>query len=107
VLANTRPSQSVQLQIGAPPELAVVRSRLESIDPARFSNIAQLVGLRDAGPAIRIALVPEGSDLARNVPQWIVGFTVKDSVTLFPARSPLVHLAGPRVSGLSWPTPFC
>jgi hypothetical protein len=86
--ADARPSQSLQLWIEAPPELAAVRKRLESIDPRRFTDIAQLVGLTDVGPAISIALVPESSDLARSVSPWIVGFTVRDSVVLFPARSP-------------------
>jgi hypothetical protein len=86
--SDARPSQSLQLRIEAPPELAAVRKRLESIDPQRFTDIAQLVGLTDVGPAIRVALVPESSDLARGVSPWIAGFTVEESVILFPARSP-------------------
>lgn len=78
----------LQLRIESPPELTAVRMRLESIDPQRFTDIVQLVGLSDAGPAVHVALVPESSDLARNVSQWISGFTVRDSIVLFPARSP-------------------
>jgi hypothetical protein len=61
---------------------------LESIDPRRFTDIAKLVGLTDAGPAIRVVLVAESSDLARSVSSWIAGFTIGESVVLFPARSP-------------------
>jgi hypothetical protein len=86
--ADARPSQSLQFRIEAPPELAAVRKRLESIDPQRFTDIAQLVGLTDIGPAIRVVLASESSDLGRRVSPWIAGFTVRDSVVLFPARSP-------------------
>jgi hypothetical protein len=85
---GARPSQSLQLRIEAPPELAAVRKRLESINPQRFDDIAQLVGLTDVGPAIRVVLAPESSDPARSVSPWIAGFTVGESVVLFPARSP-------------------
>jgi hypothetical protein len=88
IQVKSRPSQSLQLRIEAPPELAAARQRLESIDLRRFSDIEQLVGLTDVGAAIGVVLVPEKSDLARNVSPWIAGFTVKDSVVLFPARSP-------------------
>ena len=88
VQTDARPSQSLELRIEAPPELAAVRKRLESIDPQRFDDIAQLVGLTDVGPAIRVVLAPESSDLARGVSAWIAGFTVGESVVLFPARSP-------------------
>jgi len=79
---------TLQLRIEAPSELSAVRQRLESIDPQRFDDIAHLVGLTDAGPAIRVMLAPESSDLARSVSPWIAGFTVGESVVLFPARSP-------------------
>src|SRR4029079_16693366 len=79
---------TLQLRIEAPSELSAVRQRLESIDPQRFDDIAHLVGLTDAGAAIRVVLAPESSDLARSVSPWIAGFTVGDSVVLFPARSP-------------------
>jgi hypothetical protein len=88
VQADARPLPSLQLRIEAPPELDAVRKRLESIDPQRFADIAQLVGWTDAGPAIHVELVPESSDLARSVSPWIAGFTVEESVVLFPARSP-------------------
>src|SRR5689334_10342986 len=78
------------LNIEAPPELAAVRQRLESIDPARFADIAELVGIGNPGPAIQVFLAPENSDRARNVAPWVSGYAVGESaqVVLFPARSP-------------------
>jgi hypothetical protein len=51
----------------------------------------QLVGLQDAGPAIRVVLAPETSDLARQTPDWIAGFAVgaSDLIVIFPQRSPV------------------
>ena len=88
VQADAHLSQSLQLRIEAPPELAAVRKRLESIDPQRFTDIAQLVGLTDGGPAIRVILVPEVSDLARSVSPWIAGFTVRSRWSSFPPGPP-------------------
>jgi hypothetical protein len=81
---------SLQLQIEAPPELAVVRMRLEAIPSSSFAEIAQFLGISDSGPAIRVVLSPEASELARRVPPWISGFAAGESstVVLFPARSP-------------------
>jgi hypothetical protein len=84
-----RPLEKLQLRIEAPRELAAVRARLESIDPRRFSDIGTLVGVTDVGPAILIELVPESFTLARTTPPWVAGFTVRDSVVIFPTRSPI------------------
>jgi hypothetical protein len=79
-----------QLRIEAPPELTAVRTRLESINPQRLADIAQLLGtIPDASPPIRVVLATENSDLARGVPPWISGFAEGESdlVVIFPARS--------------------
>jgi hypothetical protein len=84
-------SQAVpHLQIEAPPELATIRQRLESIPPERFADIASLFGIRDSGLPVQVQLVRENSELARSVAPWIAGFAVGDSnlVVIFPARSP-------------------
>ena len=82
--------QLPQLRMEAPPALETIRTRLESADFQRFSDIAQLVGATDIGPVIRVVLAEEGSDLARGVSPWIAGFAVsdRDLVVLFPFRSP-------------------
>jgi peptidase MA superfamily protein len=79
-----------ELQIEAPPALAVIRKRLESIPPQRFADIASLLGIRESGPPIQVQLLSENSELARRVAPWIAGFAVGDSnlVVIFPARSP-------------------
>ena len=79
-----------QLRISAPPELASVQQRLESIDMKRFADIADLVGLKDPGPSIDVVLAPESSDLARQMSPWIAGYAESHSstVVLFPARTP-------------------
>jgi hypothetical protein len=78
------------LRIEAPPELAAVRTRLESFDPKRLTDIEQLVGLTDPGPTIPVVLATESSDWARQVSPWVAGFALDaaDLVVLFPARSP-------------------
>ena len=77
------------LQIDAPPELAAVRTRLQSIDPQRFADLTRFIGGEDARP-VRVTLAPEQSELARGVSRWIAGYAVgaSDLVVLFPARSP-------------------
>jgi hypothetical protein len=78
------------LQIEAPPQLVSVRMRLEGMAPDELADIAQFLGIKDAGAAIHVVLAPENSDMARRVVAWIAGFAVGESslVVLFPARSP-------------------
>lgn len=84
------PAKPPQLRIEAPPELEYLRTRFESSNPDRFAGVLELVGLNAPGPAIRVVLVPEGSDMARDVAPWIAGFfrSGTDAVVMFPARTP-------------------
>jgi hypothetical protein len=82
-----------QLRISAPPELAPVQKKLESIDPRRFTDIAKTVGLTVPGPPIQVVLAPETSDVAHKMDSWIAGFASNgdgqdEMVVLFPARTP-------------------
>jgi hypothetical protein len=88
-----------QLRISAPPELAPVQKKLESIDPKRFADIAKTVGLTVPGPPIQVVLAPESSDVAHKMDSWIAGFASSgegpedpegkhEIVVLFPARTP-------------------
>ena len=63
--------------------------RLRRLDRDQLSAIVQLVGLEDPGPAIRVVLAPEESELARSTPSWIAGFAdgAAGTVVLFPSRS--------------------
>ncbi len=79
-----------QLLIEAPPELASVRARFESTDRNQLAGIAELVGLVEPGPAIRVVLAPESSDLAKQFAPWIAGFArgAAGEIVIFPSRSP-------------------
>jgi hypothetical protein len=82
-----------QLRISAPPELVPVQKKLEGIEPERFQDIAQTVGLTDPGPPIQVVLAPETSEFARKMDPWIAGFAStgegpNEMVVLFPARTP-------------------
>jgi hypothetical protein len=88
-----------QLRISAPPELATVQKKLEAIDPKRFRDIAETVGLTVQGPPIQVVLAPETSDVARKMDPWIAGFASNgegpedpegkhEIVVLFPERTP-------------------
>jgi hypothetical protein len=87
-LAGAGSVEAPQVQIEAPPQLASVRARLDSGGPQRFADVARLVGVSQAGPAIHVSLIPESLRLARITPPWIEGFTEQDVVVLFPARTP-------------------
>lgn len=84
-----QPPESLQLQLEAPPELAAVRMRLEALPDGSFADIEQF-DASNPEPPIHVVLVPETSELARRVSQWISGFAVGESslVVLFPARAP-------------------
>jgi hypothetical protein len=81
--------QVPQLVFEAPGELDKVRTRLEAIDPQRLADIAELTG--GGGGSVRVLLAPESSELARQVPQWIVGFAAAEPehIVLFPSRTPV------------------
>ncbi len=83
-------SEPPQLVIEAPPELEFLRARFESSNPNRLAGLVELAGLDSAGPLIRVDLVPESSDMARQVAPWIAGFVRggSDVVVMFPSRSP-------------------
>ena len=85
-----QPVRAPQLDIEAPPELAAVSTRLRSLDRKDLAGIMRLVGIRDAGPAIRVVLAPERSDWARQTAPWTAGLALGASgeVVIFPARAP-------------------
>jgi len=78
------------LKFSAPPELVPIQKKLEAIDPRRYADIAQTVGLADTGPPVQVVLAPETSEVAREVPAWVAGFasTPEDRIVLFPGRTP-------------------
>jgi hypothetical protein len=89
-VARGQPGGGPELRIEAPQELAAVAARLARLDPGTLGEIVRLVGLSDPGPPIAVVLAPEGSDVARATPGWIVGFArgADSLIVLFPSRSP-------------------
>lgn len=86
----TQSIDSPELRIEATVELAPIKTRLESFDRKRLSDVVRLVGLSSPGPFIRVELATESSERARDVPPWIAGFALgaTNTVVVFPARSP-------------------
>src|SRR5687767_10603469 len=84
-------AQVPDLQFEAPSRLRAVRQRLESIDPAQFDRIVELVGPPVVDMPIRVVLAEEDSPWARGLPRWVAGFAVNssDTVVIFPARTPV------------------
>lgn len=85
------PSRPPELFIEAPEAYRHLRQRLERGDPEFLLQIMELVGLDQAGPPIRVLLVPEGSAAARRAPSWGVAYAVGAAglVVLIPRRVPI------------------
>ena len=81
---DTRP----RLVVEAPDALTATAERVRGFDPDRLGGIMTLTGLRDAGPPIRVLLLPEASAIARDTPPWVAAFAdaERDLVVLFPER---------------------
>lgn len=79
----------LRLEIVAPSELSGVAAQLSRMDAAQFARLAARLGLDTPGAPIRVVLVREDSEIARQTPSWIAGFThaVSATVVLFPSRS--------------------
>jgi hypothetical protein len=79
-----------ELRFEAPPPLEEIRAALAATDSEVFAEIANLVGLQEPGPAIRIVLAPEGSPEAQRAPGWVLGYAYGNvgQVVLLPARVP-------------------
>jgi len=76
--------------VEAPADLRAVARRLDGWQPERLAGFQQLIGLDDAGPAIRVVLATEESVVAIGAPAWIAGYARGDGlIVLFPARVPV------------------
>jgi len=76
--AATPPSFDFQ----SPRRLQPIVQRLQRIDPKQFVRIMDFLGLEESGPPIRVILAPNESDLAREVPGWIVGYAISQASTV-------------------------
>lgn len=80
----------------APPRFAPLASRLQKVSLQAVNTAMELVGLQATGPPISIALVPEDSEIAHQVPSWVSGYSLVPSgrIVLFPDR----HVSYPHGS---------
>jgi len=88
-----------ELTFSAPKALRGEIPHLEGMDPGGLERMAELLGLEDPGPPIRVRLVEEGSPEARRAPSWSVAyaFGAAGYVVLMPSRVPAYpdhHLLG-------------
>jgi hypothetical protein len=76
-----------QLSFEAPASLAPEVRRLERVDPGRLVAVARLVGIDSPGPAIRVIVAPEDSEVARSTPSWVPAFAAGEVIVLLPGRT--------------------
>jgi len=80
--------QRLELNLEAPEELQSVAEQVNQFDRSRFTEIVDLLNMTDLGEPIRVALVPENSRIARDIPSWVAAFAdaQNDLIVLFPSR---------------------
>jgi hypothetical protein len=57
------------------------------MDSVRLVAVARLVGLESPGPAIRVVLAPEDSEVARSTPSWVPAFAAGEVIVMLPGRT--------------------
>ena len=76
--------QNLDLTVSAPPALAAIASRVQSIDPAVIASSLSRAGL-ELPPNVHVTLVPESE--AHDVPRWVVARAYgSDQIVILPAR---------------------
>ncbi|MXY23464.1 MAG: hypothetical protein F4Y45_02935 [Acidobacteria bacterium] len=77
-----------ELIVEAPESLRAVGDQVRRLETERLGAVMRLVGLSVPGDPIRVAVVPEESRLARDLPAWVAAFADpgNDLIVLFPAR---------------------
>lgn len=89
-LARGDQPRAPELIFEAPPALEPVAERLRGSDTGRHQDVMRLIGLDHPGRPVRVILAAEGSDAARGVAPWIVGYAygALDLIILLPERAP-------------------
>lgn len=79
-----------ELVFESPPQMEHQVERLKSLDTKPLAEIAELLGLEDPGPPIRVLVVPEGAEETKIAPPWAVGYALSEVglVVLMPSRVP-------------------
>ena len=82
--------RSPELVFSSPPQMAQQAEMLRGLDRQPFAEIAELLGLEDPGPPIRVLVVPEGAEETKIAPPWAVGYALSELglVVLMPSRVP-------------------
>ena len=77
-----------ELIVEAPESHRGVADQVLRLEIDRIGGVMRLVGLDDPGDPIRVAIIPEDSRLARDLPAWVAAFADprNDLIVLFPAR---------------------
>ena len=96
---SARAGQPPALIFSAPEALSGEVDRLEGGDAGDLVRMAEVLGLEEPGPPIRVELALEGSPEARRAPSWSVAyaFGAAGYVVLMPSRVPAYpdhHLLG-------------
>jgi hypothetical protein len=88
VLAS--PAAALELVVEAPPELSRAAADVRALAGVDLAQVLALTGLATPGPAIRIVLADERSELAHHAPSWVAGYAMgaMSTIVLFPARVP-------------------
>lgn len=79
-----------ELVFQAPPQMEQQAARLAALDRQPLAEIAELLGLEDPGPPIKVLVVPEGAEETKIAPPWAVGYALSEIgvVVLMPTRVP-------------------
>lgn len=83
--------EAPELIFEAAPGMEGVVDGLRSVDERALRGAMRLVGLRDGGPPIHVAIVPEGSPEALLPPGWSVAYAFSEAgrIILIPSRVPV------------------
>jgi hypothetical protein len=81
---------SPDIEVVAPPELQKVAVSVRALAGEDFTEVLNLTGRVGFTKKIIVVLIPEGTPLAEEAPQWVSGYARGDrrTIVLFPARVP-------------------
>lgn len=71
-----------QLIFESPKELQPIEERLQRLDHGQLLTIMDSLGLQHPGGPIRVILTANESDLAKQVPEWVVGYAIGRASTI-------------------------
>lgn len=83
-------TETPELVVVAPPELAAAAERIEGLEPRDLTRLMRFLGLDRPGEPIRVVLEPAGSETDRATPAGVAGFAQGSlgRIVVFPERAP-------------------